>query len=161
MPTETTATLLLGPVTRVMGAGHGTMRAQTLLTLDEGSRASWRITELTDGTPGACSHPDAPEQLLAHGLLGYIASRAADDFALAENKDLGPLVSAGERSRTFRTRTTDATPAALAKTLGQGTAIVATILAGSTLQREEVERLAAMGVRIHLAGCFGATAEDR
>lgn len=150
MPTETTATLLIGPVIRLMGEG-GTMCAQTILTLDEGSRATWRIVDLDGRTSAFRSAPDAPENLLAHSLLAFLASRRGDTFHVGSNADLAPLVRRSANGGRLQTRTTPTTANALADTLGRDVAIVALIRPGSTFRPGEVAELAALGVRIELA----------
>jgi hypothetical protein len=150
MPAQTTATLLIGPVTRMMG-GRGTMRAQTVLTLDEGSRASWRIVELNGESSTVCAVADRPQNLLAHGLLAFLATRTSGEFGLAEDTELGSLALRSNNGKRVQTRTSKTTPHALADVLGERVAIVATILPGSTVTAGEVAELAALGVRIELA----------
>jgi hypothetical protein len=150
MPAQTTATLMFGPVLRMMG-GHGTMRAQTMLVLDEGSRASWRVVELDEPGATVCAVADAPRDLLTHGLLAFLASRSGDPFGLADNPDQGALALRSRDGDRIQTHTGPSTPQALAQALGGDVAIVATILPGSTLTTGEVEALAALGVQIGLA----------
>lgn len=151
MPAETTATLLLGPVTRMMPGTRGTMRAQTLLALDEGSRACWRVVELDEAGPTVCGVADAPERLLVHGLLAFLVSRAGDVFNVSDNPELGSLALRSQDGRRIQTRTTPTTSHAIAAALGEQLAVVATVFPGSTITAGEVAELAALGVRIELA----------
>ena len=146
MTSETTATMLIGPVTSYMG-GTGSMRAQTLLVLDEGSRASWRIVELDEPNATITAVANAPRHLLAHGLLAFLASRR-DEAGLAVDSRLAPLARRSANGRRLETRMVGSAAPALAEAFGTELAIVITLMPGSTVKPGEVAALRALGVRI-------------
>jgi hypothetical protein len=73
MPTETTATIAIGPLDTQWGAS--VFGPDHLLQLREGSRATWVVTPLSGEVPGERSfiRPTTPDHLLAAGLLGFVA----------------------------------------------------------------------------------------
>ena len=139
---ETTATLLIGP-SHEWFAGR-MFRAAHLLVLDEGERACWRVipldaadatSQLEAGRPErprrwTVSCPDAPQHLLAHGLLAFLA------VAFPEALDDPALNQMVRRARHARLTTSIADEAAAARVFGAmpGNAqVVLTVLPGSSI----------------------------
>lgn len=73
MPTETTATLLIGPLDTTWGAS--VFNPDHLLLLREGFRATWTVAPATPDAHVARSfiRPESPDHLLASGVLGFAA----------------------------------------------------------------------------------------
>jgi hypothetical protein len=73
MPTETTASLLLGPLDTRWGAS--VFGPDHVLLLREGFRATWTVTRIDPDTETAPSflRPESPDHLLAAGVLGFAA----------------------------------------------------------------------------------------
>ena len=145
MPHETTASILIGPVFSYMG-GAGSMLANTLLVLDEGSGANWRIVDLDGRRSPVLAAPRAPRNLLAHGLLGYLASRPNAD-ALLTSTDLRALATHSGHGH-YRTEVPNAALERIVEALGDSVAIVVTVLAGSTVRPREIAQLRHLGLRI-------------
>lgn len=78
MPTETTATLLVGPLDTRWGAG--VFAPDHALQLREGSKATWTVASIAPVVqlPFSVIRPASPENLLAVGLLGFAALVAPD-----------------------------------------------------------------------------------
>lgn len=73
MPTETTASLLIGPLDTHGGAS--VFGPDHVLLLREGGRATWTVTPIAPDVQPARSfiRPESPDHLLAVGLLGFAA----------------------------------------------------------------------------------------
>lgn len=73
MPTETTATLLIGPLDTRWGAP--VFAPDHVLQLREGFRATWTVASIAPVVQLAFSaiRPASPENLLAAGVLGFAA----------------------------------------------------------------------------------------
>lgn len=72
VPTEMTASLLIGPVETWWGAQ--VFNPSTVALLREGFRAAWTLYPLVDeGARGTFVRPETADYLLAVGLLGYVA----------------------------------------------------------------------------------------
>jgi len=102
MPTETTASLLVGASRDTSWLADG-FRPDHLLLLNEGSRAWWTIHPTAESEPAACRviiRPASPENLLAAGLLGFLALAAP--AALAANPRLQDLVTVEDDNVTIR-----------------------------------------------------------
>ena len=71
MPTETTASLLIGPLDTHWGAS--VFGPDHVLLLREGSRATWVLTSLAPDRPAspAFIRPASPDHILAAGILGF------------------------------------------------------------------------------------------
>lgn len=145
MPTETTATIAIGPLDThwggsVFGPDH-------LLRLREGSRATWVATPLSPAEPTGSSfiRPTSTDHLLAAGVLGFAALVAPDlvdgapELRAAVRRqpdgvEVGP-VDADLARRVF----------AWASELVDG---VVTVLPGASIRVEELQLAGRHGLRI-------------
>ena len=148
MPTETTATMLIGQLQPFMST-PSVFRAQHLLLLEEGFRATWRIIPLdgTDHADQTFGRPNGPQHLLAHGLLAYMAASAPD--LLAGGSPLARLISKSSRGAGWSTNVPDEASAGhIARALPRLTQVVLTVLPGSSVHPLDAADLIAAEVRI-------------
>ena len=149
MPTETTASLLVGPLDtrwgeRVFDPDH-------VLLLREGFRATWSVTPVAHDAQAAPSfiRPESPDQLLAAGVLG---------FAALVNPDL--LDGSGHLRDAVRREPDGVTVAPVDPDLAGRVFAwssefldrLVTVLSGSSIGDAELALAASHGIRVAVAG---------
>src|SRR5688572_7071638 len=94
MPRRTTAALLVGP-TRPGDFYGDHLHARHLLTLTVNFHATWTVHPLTADEPGRVSFvADAPEDLLAQGMLAFLAAVLPE--TLPDSPGLAALLTTDE-----------------------------------------------------------------
>lgn len=157
MPTETTASLLIGPLDTHWGAS--VFGPDHVLLLREGFRATWVLTSLAPDRPGshAFIRPASADHLLAAGLLGFAAvvphliDGSPQLGAAVRRQPDGASVGLGDRDLARRV---------LAWTCERIDGLV-TVLPGSSVGDDELQLSAAHGLRIATADVGAATGGAR
>jgi hypothetical protein len=161
MPSEVTATIMIGPIADDSRHGRpthgpaGTLFCPShVLTLMEGSRATWivqRCPEWCRPSPARRIQPASPEHLLAAAVLGYAALSVPE--MLRGSQKLRDAVAAGDCGHVVRLERVDARLAAEVFTQsGRHMYGIATVLPGSTITGAELRAAAAAGIQIAVPG---------
>lgn len=168
MPTEVTASVLIGPLSAdsVHGTSESVASAKAfcpshVLTLMEGSRATWvmqRCPELGQPNPTWFIRPSAPEHLLAAVVLGYVALISPD--AIRGSDALrGAVVVVADKSEVQILPLTDALAAEVFAVCGRHVYGLATTLPGSTIRDDELRAASDSGFLVSVVGGRDGTLE--
>jgi hypothetical protein len=161
MPTEVTATIMIGPITPNSNHGRQTDRPtgklfcpSHVLTLMEGSRATWIMQRCPEWSRPRRAHriqPASPEHLLAGALLGYAA--LCVPTMLSRSPKLRDAVAAGScRHRVQLDPIDDGLAAEVFAESGRHIYGIATVLPDSTITYEELRAAASVGIQIAVPG---------
>ena len=167
MPTEITASIMIGPV--AVNSTHGQSSLTPMgqwfcpshvMVLMEGSRATWVVQEcpsLGQPTPAHRIHPASPEHLLAAAMLGYLALVKPD--VVQSSESLGGAVALASGSRTLHVSPLDPDLAAKVFAACNGHIYGAvTTLPGSTITDDQLQIATANGLLVAVAGRTAARA---
>jgi hypothetical protein len=161
MPTEVTATIMIGPIAddshHGQPTGHPSERLfcpSHVLTLMEGSRAVWivqRCPEWRRPSPARRIQPASPDHLLAAAVLGYAA--LCVPTMLSRSPKLRDAVAAGScRHRVLLDRIDAGLAHEVFAECGRHIYGIATVLPGSTITDDELRAAAAAGIQIAVPG---------
>jgi len=146
MSTQTTATVLIGRLDPWMAGAS--FRAEHLLVLDEGFRAGWTLVPIASRPPrhSVRSTAKAPDNLLCHALVTYLASTYPESRETVEVLDACSRRVA-KRSG-LKTDVPDGMVTKVVTAMPDDICVVVTLLRGSTVRREEAERLSELVLKV-------------
>ncbi|MEJ6538444.1 MAG: hypothetical protein QNL98_14585 [Mycobacterium sp.] len=161
MPTEVTASVLIGPLSADSVHGRSESAASTkafcpshVLTLMEGARATWvmqRCPELGHPIPTWFIRPSVPEHLLGAVVLGYVALISPE--AIQSSDALrGAVVVDTDKSEVRILPLTDALAAEVFAVCGRHVYGLVTRLQGSTVCDYELRAAADSGFLVSAVG---------
>ncbi|TSD99786.1 hypothetical protein FOS14_11090 [Skermania sp. ID1734] len=159
MPTEVTASLMIGPITAdsyhgtaTWGSGKWFCPSHTLLLM-EGSRPSWVVQPIQfTGRPAPAFRidPSSREHLLAAGVLGYVALTAPHALDLTPRLQGTVAQASGDKGLRIGRINRDlaADVFTVCEEFVDG---VVTVMPGSTITAEELDIAACHGLRVAAA----------